>query len=564
MNPKKVPAAKATKKNIYIDADEEITGVIDKVIAAKEPIIALVVPKRAAIFLSVVNMKLLKRSAEQNDKKVVLITSNQSVLPLAGIVGLHVASNLSSKPYVPSAPKAESKKSTKADEESVEIDNTKPEEEPELVSEEIDALEVDNVPKEEKKQEKKSLKSIFASKDKHGSKLKVPDFNKFRVILVAAGVLVLGLIIFGYWALAIAPKATVTLRGDTETKDLSFAIKADTVATDANLDDKVLPALKKETAKTETETAPATGQKDNGNKASGQVTLKNCSRSDGSVNIPAGTGVSSGGLTFITQAAVSLDPSIFTGGGSCISGSKKVDVIAQQAGDKFNVSERSYTVAGFTSVTATGSAMTGGTSQIVKVISSSDIESAKSKLAQKQAGAIEELKASLTSEGFIPLADTFAVVDGAFVPSPDVDSEGTQVTVTVKKTYSMIGVKSADLKKLIEKLAFDAGIDQSKQSILDDGLASAVFQLGSTEGKITNVNISNKIIAGPQIDKDAIKAEIAGKKRGEAEQILQKRPGIKEASIETSPFWNAKVPKKVDKINLVIQDVPQASNDQQP
>lgn len=564
MNPKKAPASKATKKNIYIDADEEITGVIDKVIAAKEPIIALVVPKRAAIFLSIVNMKLLKRSAEQNDKKVVLITSNQSVLPLAGIVGLHVASNLNSKPYVPSAPKAESKKPAKSDEESVEIDNTKSEEEPKLANEEIDALEVDNTPKEKSKPEKKSLKSIFVGKDKHGTKLKVPDFNKFRLILVAGGVVLVGLIIFSYWALAVAPKATVTLRGDTDTKDLSFAIKADTAVQEANLDEKVLPAIKKEIAKTETETAPATGQKDNGNKASGQMTLKNCSKSDGSVNIPAGTGVSSGGLTFITQATVSLDPSIFTGGGSCISGSKKVDVIAQQAGDKFNASERSYNVAGFSSVTATGSAMTGGTSQLVKVISSSDIEAAKSKLAQKQAGAIEELKSSLVAEGYIALADTFAVVDGAFVPSPNVDSEGSQVTVTVKKTYSMIGTKSDDLKKLIEKLAFDSGIDKIKQSILDDGLASAVVQLGATEGSVTNVNISTKIVAGPQIDKESIKSEIAGKKRGEAEQILQKRPGIKEVSIETSPFWNAKVPKKVDKINLVIQDVPQANNDQQP
>lgn len=556
---------KTSKKSIYVDADEEITGVIDKVLAAKEPIIALVVPKRVAIFLSVVNMKLLKRSADQNDKKLVLITSNQSVLPIAGIAGLHVAQNLNSKPYVPSAPDSLDGKLTKdSQDEAVEIDNTVAvdNDSSKLGGEEIDALEVDNVPKTVEKPAKKSflaLLGIKKVKDKHGSKLKVPDFNKFRLILVAGIAILVALIIFSYWALAIAPKATVTLRGDNETKDLAFAIKANTTAKDVNLDEKIVPSLKKEIKKNESASVPVTGQKDNGNKASGQVTLKNCSKSDGAVNIPAGTGVSSGGLTFITQAPVSLDPSIFTGGGSCISNSKKVAVIAQQAGDKYNVSEREYTVAGFTSVQGTGSAMSGGTSQIVKVVAASDIENAKTKLAEKQTGAIEELKVALVAEGYMPLADTFSTTDGAFVPAPNVDTESSQVTVNVQKTYTMIGVKSTDLKKLIEKLTYESGIDKSKQSILDDGLGEAVFQLGATEGPITSVNISTKVVVGPQIDKDAIKQEVAGKKRGEAEQILTKRPGIKEVHIETSPFWNAKVPKKLQRINLIVEEAPDAS-----
>lgn len=558
MNPKKISTG---KKNIYVDADEEITGVIDKVLATKEPIIALVVPKRAAIFLSVVNMKLLKRSADQNDKKLVLITSNQSVLPLAGIAGIHVAQNLNSKPYVPSSPDTFDKKlANDSDADPVEIDNTLPssDESPKLGDEEIDALEVDNSPKIIEKPAKKSFKSIFI-KDKHGTKLKVPDFNKFRLVLVAGGAVLLILIFFGYWALAIAPKATVTLRGDNETKDLVFAIKANTAVTEVNLDEKIIPSIKKEIKKNENANVPTTGQKDKGNKASGQVTLKNCSKSDGAVNIPAGTGVSSGGLTFITQAAVSLDPSIFTGGGSCISSSKKVAVIAQQAGDKYNVSERAYTVAGFSSVDGSGSAMSGGTSQIVKVVSPSDVENAKTKLAEKQVGAIEELKAALVAEGYSALADTFATVDGVFVPAPDIDTESSQVTVNVQKTYTMVGVKSADLKQLTEKLAYESGIDKSKQSILNNGLNEAVFQVGAVEGPVTTVNISSKVVAGPQIDKDAIKQEVAGKKRGEAEQILASRPGIKEAHIETSPFWNSKVPKKIQKIDLVIQETPDAT-----
>jgi hypothetical protein len=560
MNPKN---SKITKKTIYIDAEEEITGVIDKLLASSESIVALVIPKRATVFSSIVNMKLLKRSADQNDKKIVLITSNKSVLPLAGIVGLHVAQNLNSKPYVPAEPSLQpSTKDQPSEESTVEVDNTsKNEDSPVLADEEIDALEVDNSPKEEEKPSKKPFLAFLGiGKDKHGTKLKVPDFNKFRLWLIIGGVALVLLIIFGYWALAIAPRATVTLRGDTSTKDLAFAIKADSAVTEADLDNKVIPAIKKEIKKTESEKVPATGQKDNGNKASGQMTLRNCSKSDGAVNIPAGTGVSSEGLTFITQQPASLKPSIFTGGGSCISETVNISVMAQQAGDRYNVSERSYSVAGFSSVQATGSTMSGGTSQIVKVVSGTDVETAKSKLAEKQVSSVEELKASLGAEGYTALEDTFSPNEGAFVPTPAVGSESADVTVSVQKTYTMIGVKTSDLKKLIEKIAFDSGIDGSKQSILNDGLTEAIFQLGATEGSFTVVNISNKITAGPKLDNEAIKQEIIGKKRGEAEQILSKRPGVKEVRIETSPFWNYSVPKNPDKINLNIQEIPNESS----
>jgi hypothetical protein len=92
------------KDTIYIDIDDEITAVIDKVTASKERIVALVLPKRATVFQSIVNMKLLKRSAEDAKKHIVLITSESGLLPLAGAVGLYVASSLQSRPVIPAAP----------------------------------------------------------------------------------------------------------------------------------------------------------------------------------------------------------------------------------------------------------------------------------------------------------------------------------------------------------------------------------------------------------------------------------------------------------------------------
>ena len=559
MSPKSISA----KKTIYVDVDEEITGIIDKVRSANETIIALVVPKRASVFSSIVNLKLLKRSADQNNKRVVLITSNQSVLPLAGVVGLHAAPNLNSKPYIPKAPDVPESTETSADEEAIEIDPAAaaaasaaamgPD-----VGGEVPSIKIENRSKANTSEGKKGLAGAVAGKAKNAKKpkFKVPNFNKFRTMLIAGIALLLILGAGGYYALAIAPNATVNLSGENNNESLSFKVIADTSAAEYNEEGAVVPSLKKETKKTESEKVPATGQKDNGNKASGTVTLKNCSQSDGSVNIPAGTGISSGDLTFIIQEAVFLEPSVFTGGSkTCISDTKEVEVIAQNGGDKYNVDEKNYTVAGFSGVRAKGSEMKGGTTNIVKVVSAGDVESAKQKLAAKTAGATQELKAALNAEGYIGIEDTFTSTPGAYVPTPAVDSEAGEVIVSVEMTYTMLGLKKSDLQKLVKfKAEKDAGVDTSKQSILDDGLGKASYQLGAVNGSITEITVNTNIVAGPEFDQEAIKKEIAGKKRGVAEQELANRPGVKEVRIDTKPFWNYSVPKNVKKINIIIEE----------
>src|SRR5438105_4435466 len=89
------------KETIYIDIDDEITTIIEKVRAANEKIVALVLPKRATVLQSIVNMKLLKRTADAEKKSLVLITSEAGLMPLAGTVGLYVAKTLQTKPAVP-------------------------------------------------------------------------------------------------------------------------------------------------------------------------------------------------------------------------------------------------------------------------------------------------------------------------------------------------------------------------------------------------------------------------------------------------------------------------------
>jgi len=324
------------KDTIYIDIDDEITGVIDKLQASNGKIVALVLPKRAAVFQSIVNMKLLKRAADAGKKNMVLITSEAGLLPLAGVAGIHVAKTLNSKPEIPLAPQAFDDV-----EETVEEDASLTDDEELDASQPVgvlagtaattaaiaakpsdDAMETLTLDDEDLPPEAAAApgaKDFKApgkkKKDKKDKKLAVPNFERFRLILVIAVlVLILGGGGFAF-ASASLQKATITIKTDATSVNTSVPLILSTSATTLNAASGTAPAKLAQTQKTYTQQVATTGQKNNGNKASGSVTVINCS--GGQVDIPAGTGYSSNGNTYIGQAAVSVPDSNYSKAGDC-------------------------------------------------------------------------------------------------------------------------------------------------------------------------------------------------------------------------------------------------------
>lgn len=542
------------KETIYIDIDDEITSLIDKVKSSNHKIIALVLPKRAAVLQSIVNMKLLKRTADEEKKRIVLITSEAGLLPLAGAVGMYVARTLQSKPAIPSAPKnADSDviDATTPDDPMDQIDASKPVGELAAVAAaEEDTIEVDDIDETAAANEKPAGKFAF------NKKLKVPNFQKFRLLIILGGVGLILLIAGWIFAATVLPKAKIVIKTDTATLDTDITFTSSTAIKELDKEGLRLAAVSKELKKTDTEKVPATGEQDRGTKATGAVSLKNCSKTDGAVTIPAGTGVSTGNLTFITAEETVLPESSFSGGGTCQTTPKPVDVTAQNAGDKYNISEgRSFTVAGFSSVSGTNSAaMTGGTSKIVKVVSQADINNAKQKISERaNATATEELRKLLEAEELTGLTETLSIGTPAVTSAPNLNEEGSEVTVTSVTVYTMLGVKNDDLKQLVEDDA-NKRIDKSKQEILDNGLDKAIFKVVEKKpnGEI-RVSMQSVVEAGPRLDGEAIKKEVAGKKKGEVQNIIKARPGIIDVEIDYSPFWVYTTPKKISKITVEFQ-----------
>jgi hypothetical protein len=82
------------KKVIYIEIDEEITSIYDRMKRVKQKEIYLVVPRKAILFQSVVNLKILNSKLKDDGKKLIMITADRMGKHLAEQIGIPVYSQI--------------------------------------------------------------------------------------------------------------------------------------------------------------------------------------------------------------------------------------------------------------------------------------------------------------------------------------------------------------------------------------------------------------------------------------------------------------------------------------
>jgi len=559
------------KDTVYIDVDEEITGIIDKVKESDKKVIALVLPKRASVFQSIVNLKLLKRSAEKEGKNIVLITSESSVLPIAGAVGLHVAKTLQSKPEIPAHPDSGMDYDSNDDmdvEDNHDIDNEEIKDKPvgELAaasgltaekihrSEDID----DTIDIGDEMQDDATGKGLKESKSK-GKKnnkdknLKVPNFTKFRKILVIGGIVIVALIalflIFG----SLFNKATINISTKTEPVTANLTLNLDTTAKSLNVSTSTVPAIAQTTTKSSTASVPTTGQINNGNKATGSVSLTvACSAKP--PTIPSGTGLSSNGIAFTTQKNITLTNCNCSSSNCLFSGD--VTVIAVTGGANGNlVSGSTFTVSGqqYTGYSGTSSAaFTGGTDNMVNAVSQTDINSATQKISGQDTSSIKQtLKGQLVQAGLVPMVSTFSTGATTTSASPTLGSVGNNVTVTESIVYTMLGVQQSYLDTLVNK-NINSQINDVQQTIIDNGVKSAQYTSVQANATTAQVTMQDTGYVGANLNKQNIKGQIAGKKTADVKSIINAYPGVNNVTVKLFPFWVNSVPSNQNKIVINI------------
>ncbi len=543
-----------SKDTIYIDIDDEITSIIDKMRSSDKKIVALVLPKRATVLQSIVNMKLLKKTAEKADKNVVLITSEEGLLPLAGAVGVHVASTLQSKPEIPPPPDTLPVGEKPIHEEVPEDPNHKvgkAEAAAAVAGAAALKAQAKDHPKEETVELDDSEKSAGkkpASKSKD-KKTKVPNFDKFRKRLVIGALAAVAFIVLWILAFGTLQKATIIIKTDTTNQDINPDITVDTDAKSVSVGSGIVPGHVKEIKHSDSQSAPATGEKNKGSKATGQLTATNCNSLSHPTVLAGSKFTSDGGKVFTNNS--SFTPSTALVNGS-ICYTATFGVTAVEGGASYNLpSSTSYTSSSLKDYDISGKT-SGGTDQIVKVVSQADIDSAKQKTTSDKDEAKADLKKALEEDGLYAITDSFNGGKATVSSSPQVGQEADSVNVTSTITYTMLGVKEESLEKIIDN-SVKGEIDTKTQSVQDYGLDNANFTVNDKNGNQTRMSMQTTIAIGPKLNVDEVKQQVAGKEKGTIQDEIGNVEGVKEVIVDFSPFWVHKAPKNPAKINVVIE-----------
>lgn len=560
---------------LYLEADEDITSAIDKLMRNPSASVQVVAPKRSTMLQSIINLKLLKKAAADAGKELVLVTNDKIATELAGRVGLAVAPSLGAKPVIAEVSSARAPQNEDIIEDD---DEVAPQavtavapvaKRPLFARKDLDDKTAGSLAAEAAVSSAAGATEATvpptlggaageAALAKSPAGPHVPNFDvlKRRVIWVGlAAVLIVGYVVL----MAVFTKATVTLyaAGSKVPIDATFSVdpSGKTSASDA-----VLSGQKITSTKDVTGTFTATGQKDVGTKAAGQMTVKN--EYDTSPHtLSAGTRFAApDGKIFKTTTEVTVPgatPVLVKGKPAVQAGSMNVAVTADANGDSYNEAPARYTIVAYAgdmqaNIYGQGAQMGGGTSKVITVVAQTDIDKAKADILAKDKDAPQVALKAKVPAGFQALPGSFAVDPGAATSVPALDAEAGSATLTVPVAYSLLAVDKAAFVSFIT--AQEQGQIGKENQIYDDGLKTAEITAADKDDKgRPRFKLSTDAYSGLRLDTTAIAAAVAGKRYGDASEIAGKQAGVQHAEVVISPSWATSLPKNARKIRVIIQ-----------
>jgi len=84
-------------KILYLEIDEEVISIIDRIKKIRNKVVILVIPNRAVILQSIINLKLLKKQMEKLEKEMYIVTTDKTGRNLASQIGITVYSTVDEK-----------------------------------------------------------------------------------------------------------------------------------------------------------------------------------------------------------------------------------------------------------------------------------------------------------------------------------------------------------------------------------------------------------------------------------------------------------------------------------
>jgi len=378
--------------------------------------------------------------------------------------------------------------------------------------------------------------------------------KKFRGVLFLIFVIFV-LALFTY----VLPTVTITIVPETENIEKEFDIKLTTDADKVNTNNDIFSAQVFEITESGEDKFEATGEKDIGEKASGEAVFYNeTGRSQPiTTNIDL---INDAGIIFAVKENMTIPSAKVDEQGNVVAGEVTVEIESKQAGEKGNVGpgrinisaldlERQSKVHG-----EIKQGLSGGSSEIATVISEEDVDNAKSEIIKSLEPEIkEEIKKQAGEETHI--SDELIVYNHEIEQEVAVNSEAKNFNIKLNLSAKALVYNNKELRlslrdKILSDLPSGQTIAETEFGNLDIQIKNFDIELG-----MADLKIKASFPVAENIDLEDIKNNIMGKKETEARRYILSIPNVKNVQFSFSLSLRDMIPNKNSRVNVKLGEI---------
>lgn len=569
------------KKVIYIDIDDEVTSIYDQIRRVKQKDIYLVIPRKAIIFQSIVNLRILKSKTAEAKKNLHLVTTDRVGAHLAAKVGLPVYENLKIEEV-----KLPKQKTSRTEIEPMQAKKNEVFRDlPKRIIEKKTTIgELIREYRHQNKKDKKGNTEVL------GVYSYIRPKRRFLGFIIALSIALFFLIT--YIAL---PGATIYIKPKFDNiehnMNVVLADKSKNEALLAQNDPNVIPSEEVYTKNKQTKVFESTEKRFDGVNAKGKITIINTSKNEWPLK--DGTRFQTeDGLVFRLKEGVFV-PGQRTGGDDKeIPGTLVVsveadpfDIYEQPIGDRGNIQPTKFFLPGLSAYNQkiiwgeSTEPMSGGITSYKKIIGESDIIAAKKQIEdnliilakedlQKHIEEINEANQShlvlLDDDRFLKIKlvsldvpkDLEGSLQNEFEINAEIEASGIAYDEErlfnvlrknlASRTHPDMQLIESSVKR--ESIHFDQASFDAEESY-DEALGQIKVTV-SIKG-IQEYVIDSSMQAGLRFS-NKVKEKILGMAKKDAEAYIGNLPEVENVKIKLWPFWISKIPHIADNIQIKL------------
>lgn len=553
------------KKFLYIQPEENIAYVIDKISAAPEPILYLAVDANPSIITDAVNLKFLQREAGEFSKHIIIASKMPDVLEAAQKAGFETASEDVSL-----------EEETGSDEIAVKVSangvrNSTPHQENTIQEFEIpDAAEDGDETPLPSWMHKKSTEEVETENDFETREESSNQVEKKRGGFTGGtarrllswkfiGISVLAVIILAGGAFyLLTPKVTLNITIKKMPLNLDFKVISDAAISAVDAKSAKIPGQFIKLEKELSDRFTATGVQDKESKAEGKITIYNEFGPSSQKLVKNTRFKSKNGSIFRLKNDVIIPGATVKNGKVAAPGIISTEVIADQSGPNFNIGPSDFTIPGFEGTPKfivfygkSSDAMIGGSAGGGKFSTKEDLSGAQTALIEKFKASEEGLVGDNLAKGLkvLPRAKEDPVFEFSSEP---VGPDG-KFTGKLKVSEKVFAFSESDIDALVGQYLSDK---LSGAQILDAASKNISYAEESLGANHLSLNFTVKInqsVKG-KIDEAEIKRNLIGKNEEEMKKILKENEAIESAEFSFWPIWVSVAPKNPDNIIISISE----------